>query len=224
MPFTPIAVQLVAPNTAEPDTFNDDADKFAADLIPWTSQVNAAGTYINSVGSQVDADKLATADSAADAASSLAASIAVQNIVVSAANFKGNYSALTGALAVPASVYHNGNYWQLLANTSNVTADVPGVSNKWALAANPAGYVAIAAPITLTYAGRYLITNGGTVTIPNPNIFADGVGFVFARAIGFEPTIQTVANGIKWRGGLDDSIALRSNGIALVVASNKYEV
>ncbi len=53
-------------------------------------------------------------------------------IASAAANFKGNWSALTGALAVPASVYHNGSYWMLLSNLANVTADVPGVSAAWA--------------------------------------------------------------------------------------------
>jgi hypothetical protein len=218
MPFVPITPLPAVPNAAsEPETFSDDADTFLGALPNWAAQVNAGGAHIDAVGALVDSQSTAAVNAAAAAA-------AVEAIVVSAANFKGNYSALTGALAVPASVYHNGNYWQLLTNTSNVTADVPGVSSKWAIAANPAGYVAISAPITLTYAGRYLITNGGTVTIPNPNIFADGVGFVFARVIGFEPTIQTAADGIKWRGGLDNSISLKSNGIALVVASNKYEV
>lgn len=218
MAYTPITPLPAVPDANDgPDTFTEDADAFLGALPAWANQVNAAGAYIDGVGAAVDAD-------ATTASAAAATATAVQNIVVSAANFKGNYSALTGALAVPASVYHNGNYWQLLENVANVTLEVPGVSSKWALASNPSGYVAIAGPLTLTYAGRYLITNSGAITLPNPAGLNDGVGFVFARAIGFEPTIQTVTDGIKWRGGLDNVINLRSSGIALVVASGKYEV
>lgn len=225
MAYTPITPLPAVPDANDgPDTFTEDADAFLGALPAWANQVNAAGAYIDGVAAQVDADKVASEASANDAANSLSAAQAIQNIVVSAANFKGNYSALTGALAVPASVYHNGNYWQLLENVANVTLEVPGVSTRWALASNPSGYVAIAGPLTLTYAGRYLITNSGAITLPNPAGLNDGVGFVFARVIGFEPTIQTVTDGIKWRGGLDNVINLRSSGIALVVASGKYEV
>lgn len=50
---------------------------------------------------------------------------------VAAANFKGNWSALTGALNMPASVAHNGNFWVLNTNLANVTTATPGVSASW---------------------------------------------------------------------------------------------
>lgn len=52
-------------------------------------------------------------------------------IAIAAANFKGNWSALTGALAVPASVYHASKFWLLLSNLADVTAATPGVSGSW---------------------------------------------------------------------------------------------
>lgn len=52
------------------------------------------------------------------------------------ANNRGNWPGLTGALAVPASVYHNGNNWQLLSNLADVTTAEPGVSSSWALLPN----------------------------------------------------------------------------------------
>lgn len=52
-------------------------------------------------------------------------------IAIAAANFKGNWSALTGALAVPASVYHSSKFWLLLSNLADVTAKVPGVDAEW---------------------------------------------------------------------------------------------
>lgn len=52
-------------------------------------------------------------------------------IAIAAANFKGNWSALTGALAVPASVYHSSKFWLLLSNLADVTAATPGASGSW---------------------------------------------------------------------------------------------
>lgn len=52
-------------------------------------------------------------------------------IAIAAANFKGNWSALTGALAVPASVYHSSKFWLLLSSLADVTAKVPGVDAEW---------------------------------------------------------------------------------------------
>lgn len=50
---------------------------------------------------------------------------------LASSNFKGNWSSLTGALNMPASVYHAGVYWQLTANLANVTTATPGVSGSW---------------------------------------------------------------------------------------------
>lgn len=51
---------------------------------------------------------------------------------VAAANFKGKWSTLAGALAVPATVWHNNGRWLLLENLANVATEEPGVSAKWA--------------------------------------------------------------------------------------------
>lgn len=54
-------------------------------------------------------------------------------IVQSAANFKGKWQDLSGALTVPSSVFHNGAYWMLLENVANVSANTPSeFSTVWA--------------------------------------------------------------------------------------------
>ena len=53
------------------------------------------------------------------------------NTALASANFKGAWSGLTGALLVPASVSHDGSYWILEENVADVTAEEPGVSDKW---------------------------------------------------------------------------------------------
>ena len=52
----------------------------------------------------------------------------------SSANNKGAWASLTGALAVPATVYHNNRFWMLLNSVANVAASEPGVSADWVVA------------------------------------------------------------------------------------------
>ena len=89
-------------------------DYIRVSLVPQTqAAVNSA--YNNAVESNT---------SAINAAASATSAVA-------AANFKGNWSALTGALNMPASVAHNGNFWALNTNLANVTTATPGVSASW---------------------------------------------------------------------------------------------
>lgn len=74
---------------------------------------------------QVATAAAATYTNATEAYGSAATSLA-------ASNFKGNWSALSGELNVPASVYHSNMYWMLLSNLANVTTATPGVSASWA--------------------------------------------------------------------------------------------
>jgi hypothetical protein len=60
-----------------------------------------------------------------------AAAAASANTAIGAANFKGAWSGLTGALEVPASVSHAGKVWLLLADLANVATATPGVSGSW---------------------------------------------------------------------------------------------
>lgn len=70
----------------------------------------AAQTYANALFAQEQAEMAAAID-----------------------NFAGAWSTLTGALAVPASVYHDDEYWVLLSNVADVTTEEPGVSAVWTL-------------------------------------------------------------------------------------------
>ena len=51
------------------------------------------------------------------------------DIAASSANNKGSWSALTGALAIPASVNHDDNIWVLNVNIADITLSEPSVSN-----------------------------------------------------------------------------------------------
>lgn len=63
----------------------------------------------------------------------LSAAIAseVSSVALSSANFKGDWSSLTGPLNIPASVSHNSALWLLEGNLADVTSAEPGVSALW---------------------------------------------------------------------------------------------
>ena len=99
---------------AEPASKDDVFEIWAQPLL---NNSNPIGTLSS------DAVNLAlAAQAAAEVASALA---------IAAADFKGSWSTLTGALNKPASVYHQGYYWALLNNLANVTTSQPGVSADW---------------------------------------------------------------------------------------------
>lgn len=105
---------LPTDNTA---TFNTKAFALVAALNNFVTQANA-------MEAAVDADAVTSSAAATTAASAAASAVA-------AANFKGEWSTLTGALNIPASVSHNGVVWVLKANLANVTTATPGVSSSW---------------------------------------------------------------------------------------------
>lgn len=130
------------PNKANRATYDALAIGFdtyiSANMIPELALANAA-TFTNATESLASAT-----NSAASAVSAVAA-----------ANFKGNWSALTGALNMPASVAHNGNFWALNTNLANVTTATPGVSASWTflnVGAGGASEPSSAVDITLTSA------------------------------------------------------------------------
>lgn len=90
--------------------FSTNADAFASQLNPLAQQINEVAQEI-SEGASIVANGLPT--------------------ILAAANFKGAWSGLAGALNTPASVFHNETFWQLVSNVANVTAKVPGIAPEW---------------------------------------------------------------------------------------------
>ena len=106
-----------APDPNNRTTFNSLA-------YPWSVALDTFGTEVAALGANVYAN-------ATDAAASATSASASSTSAIAAANFKGAWSGLTGALAIPASVSHSGGLWLLLASVADVTAHTPGVSASW---------------------------------------------------------------------------------------------
>lgn len=126
--MTTISTPPAAPSRAAPSTFSDRADAFVAWLETAVPDFNSVRTEVN--GFKTDAETAAS-----NALASQAAAEAASNTSVAAANFKGSWGDLTGALAVPATVSHNGDVWILENDLADVTADEPGVTSpsEWLL-------------------------------------------------------------------------------------------
>lgn len=197
--------------TQDQDTFNNNV----ADFVSWwpnaIPEANTAFNYVNTEGQAISDISQSTQS--------------IAQSVVSAANFKGEWSSLTGALTVPSTVYHSGSYWQLLDDIPDVTASEPTLVNTdWAPASQAAGRTLISAPFTLTIAGRYYITGAGTITIPDPATMPIGTSFDFATAIGIEPVITAGNDNIKTVFGLYTNVTLDAKGVELNMYNNKWEI
>lgn len=112
------------PSTNDPDNFDPRADAAFAAMGPLQTEFQA-------VKANVHANAQSAYDSALDAQASKTAAAASEANANASANFKGAWSALTGPLAMPASVLHSGAYWNLLNPLADVTTSEPGVSADW---------------------------------------------------------------------------------------------
>ena len=113
-----------APSRAVPSTFSTKADAFLGALPTFVTEANALQADVNAKQAAAAVSAAAAssdADDAADAADAAQAS----------ANYKGEWSALSGAATVPYCVSHDNMYWMLTTNIADITAKEPGVASEW---------------------------------------------------------------------------------------------
>lgn len=123
---TPITAAPAVPDSTSPEADFDTA--FEA-FLDWQKDDLQPGANALATNVYNNATEAASAGSTATAAALTATNAAAS--AVGAANFKGEWSTLTGALARPACVKHSGRFWLLLSDLADVTADTPGVSASW---------------------------------------------------------------------------------------------
>ena len=140
-PVPVTALPTPAPQTNDPANFATRGDLLLAALPANTTQMNALADNVF--------------NNATDAFNS-------SGVAQVAANFKGSWASLTGALNVPATVYHNASFWVLLSNLANVTTATPGVSGSW-----------VAATAMFSALGALTSVNGGPLA-GNRNLEING--------------------------------------------------
>jgi hypothetical protein len=112
----PIITNLPA-STQPRSEFNTKVDGLWPQLNTSITEMNRDITSVNS-----NSISASLASTQAQAASANATAIA---------NYRGLWSSLTGALAIPASVFHNERFWALKSNAANVALIEPSVSTQW---------------------------------------------------------------------------------------------
>jgi len=101
------------PSRQRPTTFSSEGDTFLAALPTFVTEANDQAADIASTADEIDVN------------------VNSAYLAAQTANFKGVWSDLTGALAIPSSVLHSGSYWMLLSNLADVTLKEPGVDPEW---------------------------------------------------------------------------------------------
>lgn len=90
--------------------------------------------------------------------------------------FKGTWSSLTGALSMPAAVYHNNSYWILNTDLSDVTASTPGVATEWDEVGD---LFRITASGSITAGDALILNTNSTVSSVTGNDFSVGTAVEF---------------------------------------------
>jgi hypothetical protein len=127
MPTSPPAVTALPafPAVSNRTTYNADA------YAHLTALRVTFGPELAALGANVYANAGEAATSAATAIAQAETATAAALAAASATNFKGNWSAQTGAASVPYSVAHLGAVWLLLSNVADITTKVPGTAPEW---------------------------------------------------------------------------------------------
>ena len=155
----------------------------------------------------------ATAITSANTASS------ASSVAVGAANFKGMWSSLTGALSRPACVKHNGRFWLLLADLPNVTLSEPTTGNAaWTTLDSGTEITQQVTTNTQAISGvHYIITASGvTITALAGPVKGDWFKVTYTAT---PYTCYLNFNGAKFRGQTTSG-SYRINGKAI---SRRYQ-
>lgn len=147
----------------------------------------------------------ASYNNALDAQGSATAALASKNSAAtseanaaSVANLKGAWSSLTGAIAKPASVSHNGAIWGLLNNLADVTTSQPGVTADWVWVSGAFPIQRINSNTTAVPNVRYVIY--GVCTLTAPAITGNRKQFGIEVLPGVTGAIFAPAGADKTRG------------------------
>lgn len=183
----------------DPGTFAARADNFLGVQLPrFVGEANALAGEMNA-----DAAEVALAAAQAGAAADMAVA-ATEGL----ANFRGEWQGLSGPLAPPASVRHNGRFWLLTGSLPNVALSEPGVDvSKW----QPVRRGALVTAASLNaLAGDDIVSTAATpitVTLPAGPSAGDRISVVRLGA-----GLVTVArNGSTILGAADNLVIDKAN-------------
>ena len=203
------ALPTPVPQRSDPTNFAPRADLFLAALPTFATETNLVASEVNTNASTASS-QAGIAVSAANAATDAAAQ------ALAAANFKGEWFTLAGALNKPACVKHNGRFWLLLNNLTNVATSQPGVSADWTSidAGTPITQV-ITSNTTAVVGVRYIIAASTlTLTLPTTGLLkGDYIGI--RLAVDPSPTQIVDFGSVKLLGQTAGQVYMDAKGFMI---------
>lgn len=119
-----------APDRAQSQTdFNVNMATWISYTTTFQPLYNTFATQANALAVEVNGYATDAADTLSDTQAVYDATVIAKNAADAAANYKGDWSSLTGALNKPATVTHAGGFWALKNNLANVTTSTPSIGN-----------------------------------------------------------------------------------------------
>ena len=203
------ALPTPVPQRSDPTNFAARADLFLAALPTFATETNLVASEVNANASTASS-QAGIAVSAANAATDAAAQ------ALAAANFKGEWFTLAGALNKPACVKDNGRFWLLLNNLTNVTTSQPGVSADWTSidAGTPITQV-ITSNTTAVVGVRYIVAASTlTLTLPTTGLLkGDYIGI--RLAVNPAPTQIVDFGSVKLLGQTAGQVYMDAKGFMI---------
>lgn len=156
-----------APSVPEFPALGDPS--FNSKAYTWGSWLPTLVTWITNVVADAYQNALSAFESATASGSSATNADQSASVAMASANFKGEWSGLSGALAKPASAAKDGRFWLLLNDLADVTAAVPGVSASWLAFDILLPVIPVnTATATLVSGKEYSVDYNGQVTLTMP--------------------------------------------------------
>ncbi|WP_460481242.1 hypothetical protein [Comamonas humi] len=149
-------------------TFNITAEQFTGNMPGWGDDVEGVGdaTRTNALYSE---NRATAAQSSADAAVVTLGQVnAAAAGAFAAANYKGDWSTLTGSLNPPATVTHQGRLWYLKQALANVTTQPPALGSAYWGEVSRNDFIVMPAPAGSTSAADrclYRMSSGTSVLV-----------------------------------------------------------
>lgn len=197
------------PSRQDPNHFAERADALLAALMNFVTEANELQVDVNE-------NQTLASSAATGAQASAGAAASARDIALAAANYKGAWSVLAGALAIPATVLHNNSIWMLKESVANVALETPGVSSKWmnVTPANGLGSAAYRAetdfqPAIGALSGLMLAVGDGTISAATAAqiVAAIGASPVARAALADRATAANSADAIA-DGAVDSAVKI----------------
>ena len=153
-------------NNMDEATFNVTAENFTTQMAPWGGDVKAVADSAKT-NAEYSNERAVNANTSAETAAARLADVqTAANGAFAAANYKGEWSTLTGALNVPATVTHLGRLWYLKLNLANVTSQAPALGSTYWGEVSRNDFTVFPCPAGTTVAadrGMYRMSSGSSV-------------------------------------------------------------